>query len=445
MIAIWALVAFVAAIVFWNAVLKRNIGESMVVGFLVVGAFAGSKAPGYMWHSFVDSLQEEVTFAGLAFIFMSYIIAKTPILDRLIDILNSFLGRLRGGPIYTSTVAAGMFGAIAHVGASVTAAVGSVTVPWMKRSGVSGELSATVVAGCAGMGVTFPFSATMFILVGSSTVTGLMAPDDIIVPLALAGLWCLGYRLALSYYLVRKNGLQPVAVEDRIPVKRSLRIGWTSLLLFVPILIPLAITRGPIAVPIAHYTDLVMSSAISLITWIPVLMILLVMFLGRRHLPKTTSGWWKVLGDAAPQFGVIGVTIVAAFSASGVLAKLKLPQQLTSMLESLSAPAWAMAIVVGVIIVVIAIPLTASATMAAVGGVAVAALVGVGIPAPVAAAAVLVFASTEGASPPSGAPIYVAAGIARIDPSRIFMPLLKYYCVPILAVGVLIALGLLPV
>ena len=62
-----------------------------------------------------------------------------------------------------------------------------------------------------------------------------------------------------------------------------------------------------------------------------------------------------------------------------------------------------------------------------------------------AAAAVLVFASTEGASPPSGAPIYVASGLARIDPSRIFIPLLKYYCVPILGIGVLIALGLLPV
>jgi TRAP-type C4-dicarboxylate transport system permease large subunit len=445
MIAIWALVAFVAAIVFWNAVLKRNIGESMIVGFLVVGAFAGREAPSYMWHSFLDAMQEEVTFAGLAFIFMSFILAKTPILDRLIDILNSFLGRLRGGPIYTSTVAAGMFGAIAHVGASVTAAVGSVTVPWMKRSGVSGELSATVVAGCAGMGVTFPFSATMFILIGSSTVGGLMAPDAIILPLALAGLWCLGYRLVLSYYLVRKNGLQPIALEDRIPVTRSLRTGWTSMLLFLPILIPLVLTRGPIAVPIAHYTDLVMSTAISLITWIPVLMILLVLFLGRRHLPKTAPGWWKVLGDAAPQFGLIGITIVAAFSASGVLAKLKLPQQLTSMLESLSAPAWLMAIVVGLIIVIIAIPLNASATMAAVGPVAVAALAGVGIPAPVAAAAVLVFASTEGASPPSGAPIYVASGIARIDPSKIFVPLVKYYCVPILAIGVLIALGLLPV
>ena len=445
MSAIWALVAFISSIVFWNAVLKRNIGEAMIVGFVVVGAFAGRDAPAYMWHGFIESMQEEVTFAGLAFIFMSFILAKTPVLDRLIDILNSFLGRLPGGPIYTSTVAGGMFGAIAHVGASVTAAVGSVTVPWMKRSGVSPELSATVVAGCAGMGVTFPFSATMFILVGTTTVSGLMEPDEIVLPLAIAGLWCLGYRLVLNFYLVRKNNLQPIAAEDRMPARRSLRLGWTSLLLFVPIIIPLLLTRGPIAVPIAEYTELVMSKALSLITWIPVLMILLVLFLGRRHLPHSTKGWWKVLGEVAPQFGVIGVTIVAAFSASNVLASLELPEQLTTVLESLSAPAWLMAIVIGIIIVVIAIPLTASATMAAVGGVAVAGLVGVGVPAPVAAAAVLVFASTEGASPPSGAPIYVAAGIARVDPAKTFIPLLKYYCIPILGIGVLIALGLLPV
>ena len=115
------------------------------------------------------------------------------------------------------------------------------------------------------------------------------------------------------------------------------------------------------------------------------------------------------------------------------------------MLASLNAPAWIMAIAIGVIIILIAVPLTASATMAAVGPVAVVALVGAGIPAPVAAAAVLIFASTEGASPPSGAPIYVASGIARVDPVKTFVPLLKYYCLPILAMGYLIAVGVLPV
>ncbi len=51
MIAIWALLAFIASIVFWNAVLKRNIGEAMIVGFVVVGAFAGRDAPKYMWEA----------------------------------------------------------------------------------------------------------------------------------------------------------------------------------------------------------------------------------------------------------------------------------------------------------------------------------------------------------------------------------------------------------
>ena len=32
MIAVWALVAFVGVIIVWNAVLKRNIGEAMIVG-----------------------------------------------------------------------------------------------------------------------------------------------------------------------------------------------------------------------------------------------------------------------------------------------------------------------------------------------------------------------------------------------------------------------------
>ena len=168
-------------------------------------------------------MQEEVTFAGLAFVFMSFLLIKTPVLDKLIDVLNSVLGRLRGGPIYTSTVAAGIFGSIAHVGAAVTAAVGTVTVPWMKRTGVRPEIAATVVAGCAGMGVTFPFSATMFILVGGLAAIGAMQPDEIVLPLALAGLWCLGYRIALCFYLVRKYEIQAIDAEHRMPLKTSLR------------------------------------------------------------------------------------------------------------------------------------------------------------------------------------------------------------------------------
>ncbi|GDY55232.1 hypothetical protein SVIO_058550 [Streptomyces violaceusniger] len=136
---------------------------------------------------------------------------------------------------------------------------------------------------------------------------------------------------------------------------------------------------------------------------------------------------------------------MAAFSASNVLGELGLPQQLTDVLGQLHAPKWAMALIVGVIVVAVAIPLTASATMAAIGPVAVSSLAEAGVPAATACVAVLIFASTEGASPPSGAPIYVASGIAGVNPARTFVPLVGYYCLPILLIGAAVATGVLPV
>ncbi|MGW2341585.1 TRAP transporter large permease subunit [Streptomyces sp. NPDC001661] len=445
MIAVWALGCYIAAIIVWNAVLKRNIGEALIVGFLVTGLFAGGDIAHVMWGGLVEAMQEEVTFAALAFVFMSYLLARTPVLDHLLGILNSVLGRLRGGPVYTSTVAAGLFGAIAHVGAAVTAAVGSVTIPWMKRSNVSGELAATVAAGGAGMGVTFPFSSTMFILMGSAGVASLATTDDIVLPLAIGGLWCLGYRLVAAFVMVRRHKVQPIDRADLLPLRTSLGVGWTSLFLFVAMAIPLALTKGPVGAALDSHVGLELSDAISLITWIPVLLIATVLVLGRRHLPRSGREWWNVLGGAAPHFGVIGVTIVAAFSASNVLGELGLPEQLTELLAGVEAPKWVMALIVGVLVVGVAIPLTASATMAAIGPVAVTSLVGAGVPPATACVAVLIFASTEGASPPSGAPIYVASGIAGIDPARTFLPLAAYYCVPILLVGAAVATGVLPV
>jgi TRAP-type C4-dicarboxylate transport system permease large subunit len=440
-----ALVVYMAAIVIWNFVLKRNIGEAMLVGLAVVTAFAGADALTVVTHAVWEAMQEQVMFAGLAFVFMSYVLGRTPVLDNLIEILNSMFGRLKGGPVYTTTVAAGAFGSVAHVGAAVTASVGAVTIPWMKRAKVEPEIAASVTAGCAGMGVTFPFSATMFILTGALATTGTLTTDELVVPLAIGGLWCLVTRLVVNYYLVRKHNLAAMDPSDLLPFRRSLTNGWTSLTLFIAMIIPVLMTMGWTGRQLNQHVDVDMGDAISLIVWIPVLMIAIVAFLGRKHLPRDGRGWYDLLAGAAPRFGVIGVTIVAAFGASNVLAEIGLPAALTDALSSFDAPRPIMAILVGVVVVAVAIPLTASATMAAIGPVAVMTLMSVGVEPAVAATAVLIFASTEGASPPSGAPIYVAAGLADVDPARMFRPLITYFCLPILGIGVLIASGVLPV
>lgn len=474
MTALIALVVFIAVIILWNAVVKRNIGEAMVLGFLaicLVGALSGAGgAETSLWQmiraSVVESFTEEIMFAALAFVLMAFLLERTPVLTRLVDLLNSLLGRFRGGHIYTTTVAGAVFGGIAHIGAAITAAVGSITIPWMKRSGVRPEIAATVASGMAGFGVSFPFSGTMFILVGGLEAQGAMQAQELIVPLFLAGLWALAYRLVAGAWIVKRHRLPAVPAEDRLPVRTAFASGWSTVLLVLPILVPMALTFGPLASALADHTGvsamtepgavlsdgtqlapeaLGMGDVISLLTWIPVLMIALILVLGRSSLPRTPRGWWHLVESSAPSFGVIGVTIVVAFSAANLLGEMGLADELEGMLALLDVPKWLMAIAIGVIVVLIAVPLTASATMAAIGPVAVMTMASTGIPVPVAAASVLIFASTEGASPPSGAPIYVAAGIAEVDPVKTFVPLLTYYCVPILGLGTLIALGILPV
>ena len=473
MMAVLALVVFIAVIIVWNAVVGRNIGEAMTLGFLSICVFAFIAGPSgedsvltMIWASVSDALTEEIMFAALAFVFVSYVLERTPVLTKLVDLLNSLLGRFRGGHLYTTTVAGAIFGAIAHIGAAITAAVGSITIPWMKKSGVKPEIAATVASGLAGFGVSFPFSGTMFILVGGLVAQGAMESHEIVMPLFFAGLWALVYRLIVAFWIVRKYKIPAVPSEDRLPIRTSLSQGWTTILLLVPIFVPLVLSFGPIADFLADFTGvsaesepgktladctvldptpLAMSDVVSLLTWIPVLMIVFVLILGRKSLPKSASGWWKLIEGSASSFGVIGITIFAAFSASNLLGEIGLATELEALLSYLDVPKWLMAIAIGVIIILIAVPLTASATMAAIGPVAVMTMASTGIPVPVAAAAALIFASTEGASPPSGAPIYVAAGIAEVNPGKTFVPLLKYYCIPLLGVGTLIALGLLPI
>jgi len=117
---------------------------------------------------------------------------------------------------------------------------------------------------------------------------------------------------------------------------------------------------------------------------------------------------------------------------------------MTALLNQMSLPLWLLAILIGLIVIAVAAPLSATATMAAVGTVGVATLVAAGVPATTAAVAVLVFSSCEAAVPPGGAPLYVACGIADVDPVRTFSRLLTYYALPLLGIGVLIIVGVLP-
>lgn len=445
MVGLWAFVAYLSTIILWNVVFKRGIGEAMVLGFVVVALFGGTAAPGLMWAGIKAAATEEVVFAASAFVFMGFLLSRTGLVDRLVDMLNSLLGRRRGGPAYVSTVASALFGTVSGSGSGNAAAVGSITIPWMVRANIEPRLAATMVAGNAGLGVAFPPSSSLFILTGLGAVSAMVSAESIFLALFVGGSWLLLYRLLLTWVLVRWYGIGPVDSAQIQPIRRTFGLGWRSLLIFAGIIVPVVLTTGTIAEGVDRYAGSGTIDAVSIITWIPVLVILITLAVGRKSLPRTGGGWWRLLGEAGPKYGVIGAVLFFAFAASTILGELGMGAELTRLLSGLDAPTFVLALLIGVIVLAAAAPLTSTATMVAVGSVAFTALVSAGISPTVAAVVVLLFASTEGASPPGAAPIYIASGIAGVDPARTFLPLLLWYVLPTLLIGTLVAVGYLPI
>ncbi len=441
--AVWALIAYIVTIVAWNGVLKRSIGEAMLVGFLVVCLFGGMDAPDLVWAGLDVALSEEVVFAALAFVFMGYLLTRLGLIDEQVTLLNSVFGRLRGGSAYVSTSTAALLGGPSGSGSGIAASVGSVTIPWMIRSHWRPDLAASLVAGNAGLGISIPPSSSMFLLLGSAAVSPVLTADELFVASLVGGLWTVLYRFVLVFVWVRRYKIAAMRDDDITPFRIALKQGFSSMLVYVGIAIPVLMTLD-FGVEFLESRVGVAAEDISIVVWIPVLTLIATLLVAAKRLPRTAREYSVMLGDMAPRYAVIGATLLFAFAAAGSLDELGLVDQLTTIMNRLDAPLWVVASLVGILIVIVASPLTGTATIAAIGGVAFSALTAAGASPATAATAVLIFASTEGASPPGAAPIYIASGIAGVDPARTFVRLILWFVLPVLAIGVLVATGALP-
>ncbi|WP_206491039.1 TRAP transporter large permease subunit [Rhodococcus sp. KRD162] len=443
--ALIALAVFITVIVVWNVVVKRNMGEAMILGFLSTLPFAGLDAPAVAVESMVDATESEVLYAAAGFVFMTYFVERVGVIDKLVSILSGALGRVRGGPAFVDVVASGLMGALA--GGSNTgnaAASGSITGPWMVRSGWKQSRAATVIAGNAGLGAAVPPSASMIIMIGFAGT--MVTTSQVYVALLVAGLYQVLWRVALTLWFVRRDGVHREADHDSNTLRAALATGWPSTLIILGALIPIFLTVGPLSdalVASGNYGESL--DEISLIVWIPVLIIAISAIVAWRELPRTLRGWAEFMAGSVPHFFTIGVLLYFAISASEVLDRLGLAEDVDSIVSGLDIPVWLLVTLVGALVVLVAGPLSSTATLSAVGQVSLVTLVGAGVNPLLAVIALLIFASTEGASPPASGSIFVACGITGAKPESTFVPLIIYYVLPITALGVLVALGIIPI
>jgi TRAP-type transport system large permease protein len=445
-IAIVALGVYLVSVIVLIAVLKRTVGESMVVAFLILCAFAGWAAPSVAWDSLFAAASNPIVFSVIVFVFLGTLFERTGIINRQIDILNAMLGRVPGGAGYVSTIASALFGSVSHGGSANAAAVGSVTVPWMKKSGWPNHVAATLVAGNSGIGHVIPPSPSMLLLLGMGAVASTGASiGSMFLPLMTAAGWILLYRLLVTFFFVKRYKVSAVDRSHLIPFKTAFRDGYLSFLVFLGILVPLGLTVGPGKAFLDNTLGETAAKTVNIIVWIPVLMLVLTALLGISKLPHRPRDVVRFVTGTAPTFVAVGATVLFAFAASEALTKLGLGKAMESLLSGFNANPIVLLIVIGIVLVLVAGPLPAAATTATLGAVAFTTLTDAGIGVAAAIAAILIFVSTEGASPPAGAPIYIASGQAKTNPVKTFLPLVVLYVLPFIALGVLIGAGILPI
>ena len=443
---ILALLVFIAVTVVLNVGFKRDIAESLLAALLAISLFGGTDAPRLLWDSVVEAAQSEVTFAGMAFVFMGIIVQSTGLIDRLISILNSIFGRLRGGAAYVSTLGSAMIGLIAGNTAGNAATVGSVTIPWMKQTGWSKERAATLLAGNSGLGVALPPNSTMFIILALPAAAGATASSTY-VALACAGGWAVLYRMLLVFAWTRMDKVPATPKSDRSSFADAMRAGWRSPLIFIGIIIPVVLTIGPLAEWLKSDARIGGDGvkAISIIVWVPILITIIALLEGANRIRQNNAHFRVQLLRDAPQFASVGLSLFSALAAAKVMESLDVGPQLSGWLDSLDLPRALMVALVCALVIVVATPLSSTATAAAIGAPAVAALTAVGADPTLAIIVVLLCTSTEGASPPVGAPIYLSAAIAEANPTKMFVPLIVYFVVPMLLLAWIAGMGWLPV
>ena len=152
-----ALLVFIALIIIWAVVLKRNIVEAAILSLIILPFFGGvDQAPSLMSGAIKYVLNYEVLYASLAFIVMAFLLQHSNVLDGMLHIFTRLFGRLKGGPAYVNTAISSALGCMSGGNTPNAATAGAFTAEWLLKSGWNREQAATLIAANGGLGAGFP-------------------------------------------------------------------------------------------------------------------------------------------------------------------------------------------------------------------------------------------------------------------------------------------------
>ncbi|ASN06690.1 TRAP transporter large permease [Virgibacillus necropolis] len=143
-------------------IIRIPIALCLIISSLVAGLYMGFD-PAAILQRMVGGLNSFSLLAIPFFILAGEIMNEGGISNRLINLANVIIGKVRGGLAMVNVLASTFFGGISGSSLADTSSLGSVLIPMMKKQGYDSDYSVSVTISSSTQGVMIPPSHNMII------------------------------------------------------------------------------------------------------------------------------------------------------------------------------------------------------------------------------------------------------------------------------------------
>ena len=447
---VFYLVALLAVITLLFVFLKRPIYEAMFIGY--VGTVIMTGRYDLFMKNLIKPSTSSLFYAIVAFLLLAHIFGETKVVDKVINIILSFVGRFRGGAGYVSLVASTFMASLSGTGPGNVAATGVFTIPTMIRTKFPRPLAATVEMSASSLGPMIPPSGTILLVFG---VLDAFLPEANKIPLSTFWLvvWGVGIWFVLQRFLTLLGfcyyyKVDPMRPDELPPLQKSFKEGWAALIIPLIIFIPLLIDAKfsfLISNRVAAEGATAFSKTILLFT--PGLAFLYALYLGRNQIKGglKIGNIFDMLKNSFGGITPVAATVYFAYAIAYIYRDMGMTETVSNWILGFGMGKGALIIFIPIFTAFVGRVLPGSSQIAIFGATFLTIFAAVGIN-PLLGAAMLpaITGAMEGMTPPLALSMYAAMGIA--DSKFVETSKLAFIWIGLhLLVAVLIFAGILPV
>lgn len=331
---------------------------------------------------------------------------------KLVQFVNIFFCRFRGGLAMVSIGASMIFAAISGSCPATTAAIGGIMVPEMEKKGYSKSFTAATVAAAGTVGQVIPPSIPMVtycVLAGTSVSTLFLAG---IGPGILMGV-CMMF---VAYSYAKKHNIPKIKVK--ITLKELTRIILDSIwALTMPVIILGGIYSGIFTPTEAGAVAAVYGMFVGLFIYKDLTL---------KKIPK-------IIWSSAVAASVIMIIMATVMTFSFVLTREQIPQKIAETLLMITSNKYLILLLFNFIVLIAGCFLQSSAAIALLTPILLPVMVSVGISPYLVGIVFIVNMGIGMITPPVGSCLYVACNIANIKFEQLVKAVVPYIVVLLIA------------